>query len=51
MSGDMRDFNIIIIFVQSKTPNGIHAILTETLEKHAPSYGTVQNYNNRGVFL
>jgi len=31
-------------FLQSKAPKEIHAILTETLGEHAPSYGTVKNW-------
>jgi hypothetical protein len=49
MSGDARDFNNIetgavkmMFFVQGKEPKEIHAILTETLEKHAPLYATVK---------
>ena len=30
-------------FLQSKAPKEIHAILTETLGEHAPSYATVEN--------
>jgi len=48
---DARDFNIetraIIKFfspLQGKAPKEIHAILTETLEEHAPSYATVKNW-------
>jgi hypothetical protein len=29
--------------LQGKTPKDIHAILTETLEEHAPSYSTLKN--------
>jgi len=49
MSGDARDFNIetqaVIKYfsLQGKAPKEIHAILTETLGEHAPSYATVQN--------
>ena len=49
MSGDTRDFNNIekqlssFFFLQGKAPKEIHAILTETLGEHAPSYGTVKN--------
>jgi len=32
-----------VIFLQNKTPKEIHAILTETLGEHAPSYATVIN--------
>jgi len=31
-------------FLQGKAPKEIHAILTETLGKHAPSYTTVKNW-------
>ena len=51
MSGDARDFNNIekravikFFFLQGKTPREIHAILTETLREHAPSYATVKNW-------
>jgi len=30
--------------LQGKAPKEIHAILTETLGEHAPSYGTVKNW-------
>jgi hypothetical protein len=51
MSGDARDFNnietqaAIKLFpsLPGKVPQEIHAILTETLGKHAPSYTTVKN--------
>jgi len=50
MPGDARDFNNIetraVKFSappQGKAPKGIHAILTETLGEHAPSYATVKN--------
>ena len=51
MSGDSRDFSNIemralikIFFLQGKAPKQIHAILTETLGKHTPSYSTVKNW-------
>ena len=51
MSGDARDFNNIeslvfikFFFLQDNAPKEIHAILTEKLEEHAPSYGTVKNW-------
>jgi len=51
MSGDARDFNnvetravINFFFLQGKAPKEIHAILTETLGKHAPSYANVKNW-------
>ena len=52
MSGDACDFNNIetravikfFIFLQGKAPKEIHAILTETLGEHAPSYATVKNW-------
>ena len=31
-------------FLQGKVPKEIHAILTETLGEHAPSYATVKNW-------
>ena len=51
MSGDARNFNnmvtrtvIKVIFLQGKAPKEIHAIRTETLGEHAPSYATVKNW-------
>jgi hypothetical protein len=51
MSGDARDFNNIktravikFFFLQGKAPKENHAILTETLGEHAPSYATVKNW-------
>ena len=51
MSGDAHDFNNIetravinFFFLQSKALKEIHAILTETLEEHVPSYATVKNW-------
>ena len=51
MSGDARDFNynetravINLFFLQGKASKEIHAILTETLGEHAPSYATVKNW-------
>jgi len=50
MSGDERDFNnietrpVINFFLQGNVPKKIHAILTETLGEHAPSYATVENW-------
>ena len=51
MSGDGCDFNnietraVIKLFIpQGKAPKEIHAILTETLGEHAPSYATVKNW-------
>jgi len=51
MSGDARDFNnmetravINFFFLQGKAPKEIHAILTETLGEHAPSYATVKSW-------
>jgi len=49
MSGDERDFNnmkaVVITFFPPARQRAkeIHAILTETLGKHAPSYATVKN--------
>jgi len=49
MSGDERDFKniktraVIKFFPPRKAPKEFHAILTETLGKHAPSYATVKN--------
>jgi len=51
MSGDVRYFNnmetwavIKFFFLQGKAPKESHAILTETLGEHAPSYATVKNW-------
>ena len=51
MSGDMCDFKNIetrtvikFFFLQGKVPKEIHAILTETLGEHAPSYATIKNW-------
>jgi len=51
MSGDARDFNNIetravinSFFLQGMAPKEIHAILTEMLGEHAPSYVTVKNW-------
>jgi len=33
-----------VIFLQGKAPKEIHAILTQTLGEHAPSYATVKNW-------
>jgi len=51
MSGDARDsttsrceLSSSFIFLQGKVPKEIHAILTETLGEHAPSYATVKNW-------
>ena len=34
----------VFFFLQGKAPKEIHAILTETLGEHAPSYDTVKNW-------
>ena len=50
MSGDVRDFNnietraVMFFFLHGKAPKEIHAILTETLGEHAPSYATVKHW-------
>ena len=51
MSGDARNFNntemqavIKYLFLHGKAPKQIHAILTETLGEHAPSYATIKNW-------
>jgi len=52
MSGDVRDFNNMVtravikifFFLQGTAPKEIHAILTETLGEHAPSYTTAKNW-------
>jgi hypothetical protein len=61
ISGGARDFNNIetrgissFFFLQGKAPTEIHAILTEALGEHAPSYATVKNWVarfNRGDFF
>ena len=51
MRSEASDFNNIetqlssriFFFLQGKAPKEIHAILKETLGKHAPSYATVKN--------
>jgi len=35
---------IKFFFLQGKAPKEIHAILTETLREHAPSYATIKNW-------
>jgi len=43
----------VSFFLQGKAPKEIHAILTETLKDHAPSYATVKNWMThfkRGYF-
>jgi len=51
MPGDVHGLNNIetravinFLFLQGKAPKEIHAILTETLGEHAPSYATVENW-------
>jgi len=51
MLGDGRDFNNIetravikFFFLHGKAPKEIHAILTEILGEHAPSYATVKTW-------
>ena len=39
-----RELSSSSFFLQGKAPNEIHAILTETLGEHAPSYATVKNW-------
>jgi len=41
---ETRAFIKYFFFLQSKAPKKIHAILTETLGEHAPSYATVKNW-------
>jgi len=38
------DVNCQFFFLQRKAPKEIHAILTETLGEHAPSYATVKKW-------
>jgi hypothetical protein len=33
-----------VFFLHGKAPKEIHAILTETLGEHAPSYDTIKNW-------
>jgi len=52
MSGDARDFKnmetschqVPLPPPQGKAPKEMHAILTETLGEHAPSYATVKSW-------
>jgi len=51
MSGNAHNFSNMetravanFFFLQGKAPKEIHAILTETLGEHAPSYATVKNW-------
>jgi len=52
MSGDVHDFNNMemravikfYFFLQGKALKEIHAILTETLEEHTPSYTTIKKW-------
>jgi len=39
-----RELSSSFFFLQGKVPKEIHAILTETLGGHAPSYATVKNW-------
>jgi len=39
-----RELSSRFFFLQGKAPKEIHAILTETLGEHAPSYATVKNW-------
>ena len=41
---EMRAVIKFFFFLQGKAPKEIHAILTETLGEHAPSYATVKNW-------
>jgi transposase len=50
-SGNTHDFNNIetqalikLSLLQGKAPKEIHAILTQTLGEHAPSYATIINW-------
>jgi len=38
-----RELSSSVFFLQSKAQKEIHAILTQTLGEHAPSYATVKN--------
>ena len=39
-----RELSLSFFPLQGKGPKEIHAILTETLAEHAPSYTTVKNW-------
>jgi len=39
-----RELSSSFFFLQGKAPEESHAILTETLGEHAPSYVTVKNW-------
>jgi hypothetical protein len=39
-----RELSSSFFVLQDKAPKEIHAILTETLGEHAPSYATVNNW-------
>jgi len=39
-----RELSSSFFLLQGKAPKEIHAILTETLREHAPSYATVKNW-------
>jgi len=39
-----RELSSSFFFLQGKAPKGRHAILTETLGEHAPSYATVKRW-------
>ena len=39
-----RELSSGFFFLQGKAPKEIHAILTETLREHAPSYTTIKNW-------
>jgi hypothetical protein len=38
-------------FLQDKTPKEIHAIVTETLGEHAPSYATIKDWVGINVLI
>jgi len=40
----METLAVKFFFLQDKAPKEIHAILTETLGEHAPSYATLKNW-------
>ena len=39
-----RELSSSFFFLQGKEPKEIHAILTESLREHAPSYATIKNW-------
>ena len=42
--GNVSCHQVFFFFLQGKVPKKIHAILTEALGEHAPSYATIKNW-------